>query len=191
MKKYFKQKKGFTLIEVLVVVIILGILAAVAVPYYGRAIERMRAAEVLVLIGTELASQERNMLMKHRLTNRWDYLDAAPVQITPAGTDNDYFNNGRTVFYTRGGFLKNGENDSGYSPSFKVYFDNSSVENRWFVVAERIGWGGYKYKFVRDFEDKVTICIPDASDENSVLLCTDFMGVSSPEELPPDPRTAA
>jgi len=57
-------------------------------------------------------------------------------------------------------------------------------------VAERIGWGGYDYKFVRDFDDTVTICVPNLEHEDSTLLCTDFMGVEKPEDLPPDPREA-
>ncbi len=41
------NKNGFTLMEVLVVVIIIGVLTSVALPMYTRAIERSRAVEAM------------------------------------------------------------------------------------------------------------------------------------------------
>ena len=43
-----KNKKGFTLIEMLVVVLIIGILAGVALPQYTKTVEKSRVAEVLL-----------------------------------------------------------------------------------------------------------------------------------------------
>ncbi len=44
------NKNGFTLIEVLTVVIIIGILTSIALPMYTRAIERSRATEAMANI---------------------------------------------------------------------------------------------------------------------------------------------
>ncbi|NQU77578.1 prepilin-type N-terminal cleavage/methylation domain-containing protein [Candidatus Falkowbacteria bacterium] len=47
-----KKNKGFTLVELLVVVIIVGILAAVAIPMYQGATDRSKASEAVVALGT-------------------------------------------------------------------------------------------------------------------------------------------
>jgi prepilin-type N-terminal cleavage/methylation domain-containing protein len=45
------KRRGFTLLEVLVVIIIVGVLAAVAVPQLFSVVERSRAVEALNMIG--------------------------------------------------------------------------------------------------------------------------------------------
>lgn len=53
------KKKGFTLIELMVVIIILGILVAFAYPAFTRYIERSRRAEGQTLLTKVAAEQER------------------------------------------------------------------------------------------------------------------------------------
>lgn len=50
MSKFFKNSKGFTLVEILVVVIIVAILAAIAVPIYMRYVEKARSTEAQTAI---------------------------------------------------------------------------------------------------------------------------------------------
>lgn len=184
------KNRGFTLIETLVVVLIVAILAAVGWPSYQRFIERMRMADALVLIGTERAAQERYRLSKHQYTKYWPKLDAVPVEVhSPINTDGSgkgYLSSDGTVFYTRGGAELD---DADRKPGFAVKFEELDGGN-WFITADRVGgaWGRYKYTLVRPFEDARTFCIPDLTHEDSVLMCTDFMGVDTPEELPADPR---
>lgn len=175
--------------ELVVVIVIVAILASVGWPSYQRFVERMRMADVLSLIGAERASQDRHRLTKHHYTKKWTALDAVPPEVhSPKNTDGSgkgYLSADSEVFYTCGGAELA---DEARKPGFAVKFEE--IDGKWFFVADRVGtaWGGYKYTLVRPFDDMQTVCVPDVSHEDSVLMCTDFMGVDTLAELPADPR---
>ena len=69
------NKKGFTLLELLVVVLIIGILAAVALPQYQRAVEKSTATQALSIIKTIYHSIEDYYLVHNDFPNSFDELD--------------------------------------------------------------------------------------------------------------------
>ena len=53
------KERGFTLLEVLIVVIIIGILASIALPQYINTLEKARSAEALTGLGSLRSSMDR------------------------------------------------------------------------------------------------------------------------------------
>lgn len=73
-----KQTKGFTLIEMLVAVAIMGILAAIAIPQYHQYVVRANrtAAQSFMM---DVASREKQYLLDARsYTPNWALTDPAP-----------------------------------------------------------------------------------------------------------------
>lgn len=69
------KSTGFTLIEILVAILIVGILAALAVPQYQKAVDRARFAALMPLVQTIKDAQERFYLENGFYTRDFEHLD--------------------------------------------------------------------------------------------------------------------
>ncbi len=175
-----KQTAGFTILELCVCMIIVGILGSMALLYYEQAMENVRRADMLSLLGTEIAAQDRYHLIKGRYTKYWHELDVAPVQVRYKRADNPYADPENKKFYSRGK-KSNGEPRSG----FEVYFEQFG--QNWFMVGQRVPEGDkYQYTLVRPFNADRVYCIPKT--EKDEVICLNVMGLDDVAELPADPR---
>ena len=68
------DRKGFTLIEILVVVLIIGILAAVALPQYQKAVEKSKATQALTMLKTVYNAADAYYLANNTWPTSFDEL---------------------------------------------------------------------------------------------------------------------
>ena len=82
-----KTKNGFTLLELLVVILIIGILSAVALPQYKRAVEKTKMAEAVIIVKAIAQSQQSYYIVHNKYA---DCLDLNVLDIGLTGEDYDY-----------------------------------------------------------------------------------------------------
>jgi len=85
--KKLNQKSGFTLLEIIVVIIIVGVLASVALPKLFSTIEFSRSTEALNALGVIRKSVDRCALMNNNTYNAtceaWAALDLTDPGLEP------------------------------------------------------------------------------------------------------------
>lgn len=144
------NKKGYTLLELLCVFLVIGILAVLALPIYFSAVERSRVSEAEVILSSVVKSQQHYKFRKGSgYTTNWKALDQAPsgvgdgTSLTEKGTYCTKVSSGAPYAAVCG---------NGFE--IALIGNDSSNGNTSGVVATRVGNNQYgKYKIGR-FYDK-------------------------------------
>ena len=97
----FSSSKGFTLLELLVVVLIIGILAAIALPQYRRTVEKAKVAEALVNVKAIEGAMQRYILTNGYPSNQIYFKDFADIELSGGywrELGDDYFTKNFTYY---------------------------------------------------------------------------------------------
>jgi len=157
------SQSGFTLIEILIVVLIIGILAALAMPQYMRAVERSRMTEAVTLLDAIAKAQQRNYMSTNTFSTNFSTLDVAPQ----GATGDTYYTQGDPISgVNSNGFaitLYDGDYDEGYAEAIRYNYNKEML---------------YNYTLVRFYLSEYVTC--ESDEENGQSLCADFCGIDNP-----------
>jgi|TARA_X000001036_G_scaffold37046_1_gene29995 prepilin-type N-terminal cleavage/methylation domain-containing protein len=101
------NQKGFTLIELVIIMVILGVLAAVAVPRLGSSIDSSEIASEDAVVGS-LRSAIEIWAMEQVVANSTKSYPSNPFDALDAKSRNELLN---TSWYFTGGYVRHMRND--------------------------------------------------------------------------------
>jgi type IV pilus assembly protein PilE len=86
-----RQRMGFTLIEIMVVLVIVAILAAIALPSYNRQVQKSRRTDAQNVLMRIAAAQERNYTLFNRYAATLTGAPPAGLGLADASSEHDYY----------------------------------------------------------------------------------------------------
>ena len=145
------SRKGFTLIEILIVVIILGILAAIVIPQFSSATDDTRKASMLSSLKS-LRTQVALFQMEHR-------------DVPPSTTDATFW--GQMTQTSNEDGTASGDRVRTATNAFGPYFENkvtNPVMRSTTIAAAPASGIAWVYNVVNGNDVKLFACIPDPAD---------------------------
>ena len=159
-----QERSGFTLLELLVVVLIIAVLAAVAMPEYLKAAERSRATETITMLEAIAKSQQRKYMQTSTFAGEYGGLDIQPVGAVGS------------LYYTKGD-PRTGEGCNG----FAITLYNPGNYEEGYAEGERYAGGQvlrFPYSLRRYYASTETTCLSDQP--SGQALCADLCGIDAP-----------
>ena len=158
------NNKAFTLMELTAVVLILGILAAIGLPQYERAMEKSRAAEAFTMLGNIVTAEEMYVLQTGEFTDDFSNL-MLQMPLQPKNKD------------------ASGSYSSGTGKAFD--YDLSDCQyNTCTISAHRLQGANYAYEIRlsdMDMTGNKGVRTCHSSDEKGIQICLLLCGV---DEMP-------
>ena len=166
-----KNNKGFTLVELLVVVLIIGILAAMAMPAYFKAVERARASEADTLICAVVNAQNRYKMKTGKYARYWKSLDTAPQGIEDQSAK----------YCTKGEVSGNTCTGNGFL--IELVGTAANTGNSSGVKATRVGSGQYSYILWKKYEStQHPLCDAGEGHQDNLDFCVEYTGVEDEDD---------